>query len=321
MRDMHGLFLCLEVAAMDDGRIQRMTAAAAGKRFGSHDVLYGRYIPQFPVQAEREYLRLAGQYMRILKEELENGLPALKEVYGQEQETDAHVSGSRQDGFAGLLVRAAEIFRGIKERILEKTEGFGLRRRLGNIARMNRKLTVKEWKKTVKSTIGINIMEDYYLGDFYMESMEAWVEENVRLIKTVPEDTLDRMKEIVCDGFMKGKPPGRMAEEIRKAYGMGKRHAELIARDQTGKLNGQIQKAQQTDAGITEYVWYTCMDGRVRRSHKELHGKKFRWDDPPENSDGRKCHPGQDFQCRCIGRPVFNRRTISLPVDYGGGSG
>ena len=36
---------------------------------------------------------------------------------------------------------------------------------------------------------------------------------------------------------------------------------------------------------------------------------------PPTNSDGRSCHPGEDYQCRCIGRPVFNKNTLNLPVD------
>ena len=69
------------------------------------------------------------------------------------------------------------------------------------------------------------------------------------------------------------------------------------------------------DAGIEEYIWSTTGDERVRDSHRELNGKKFRWDTPPENSDGRACHPGEDYQCRCIGRPVFKKSTLNLPIE------
>lgn len=29
---------------------------------------------------------------------------------------------------------------------------------------------------------------------------------------------------------------------------------------------------------------------------------------------GRRCHPGQDYQCRCFARPVFNQTTLNLPI-------
>jgi SPP1 gp7 family putative phage head morphogenesis protein len=95
--------------------------------------------------------------------------------------------------------------------------------------------------------------------------------------------------------------------------------AELIARDQTLKLYGQIQEERQTQAGIEEYVWSTSLDERVRGNpsgiypkshgnHWKLEGKTFRWDDPPvvDPTTGRKEHPGGDFQCRCAAIPVLS---------------
>lgn len=125
------------------------------------------------------------------------------------------------------------------------------------------------------------------------------------------------MRDIVYDGFADGKTTDGITKEILAAYDTGKRHAEFIARDQTAKLNGQIQRAQQTDAGINQYIWSMVKDERTRKSHRELDGKKFSWDDAPVNSDGRKCHPGEDYGCRCIGRPVFNLETLNLPVEEG----
>ena len=250
--------------------------------------------------------------MAILKTELEEQLPKLKEIYKENRDAEVR-ENRRNDSATDLMLAVSQIFTTIKNNVIAKTIGFGLRRKLESLAHLTRKLTVKEWKKAIKATLGIDIREDYYLGDFYVEQLKKWVEENVGLISSIPEDTLEKMKDIVYDGFTNGKTTTRMVKEIQRAYGISRRRAELIARDQTAKLNGQIQKAQQQDAGITEYIWSDCGDERVRRSHRELNGKKFSWDDPPENSDGRKCHPGQDFQCRCIGRPVFNR-NINLPV-------
>lgn len=301
---------------MDERRLQRLTAERSQKRFGSHDVLYSKYTPQIPASAEREYVRLINAYMGILKEELERELPGLKEVYKANR--DADVKERRNDGAIDLLLSVSQLLNTVKNNVIARTNGFGLRRKLELLANMNRKLTVKEWKRAIKATLGIDIREDYYLGDFYAEQLQKWVDENVSLIKTIPEDTLDKMRDIIYDGFTEGKTTTRIVKEIQKAYGVGRRRAELIARDQTAKLNGQIQRHQQKDAGVTEYIWYTVGDSRVRKRHRELNGKKFSWDDPPDVGKGRKCHPGEDYQCRCIGRPVFNKKTLNLPMEDDG---
>ena len=302
---------------MDDRNMNRLLMQQVGRKFGSHEVLYSKYIPKIPASAEREYVRLTDAYMGILKEELEQELPRLKDVYRENREADMR-ENLRADGVIdGFLMAAARIFHIIRNRVTEKAASYQLQRKMERIAQLNLRLTIKEWNRAVKSTLGIDIREDYYMGAFYSAQLEKWIQENVGLIKTIPEETLDRMQKIVYDGFTRGRSTVRMVKEIQQAYGVGRRRAELIARDQTAKLNGQIQQAQQRDAGITEYIWYTCKDGRVRRRHREMDGKRLRWDDPPvvDKKSGRRCHPGQDFQCRCIARPVFNRSTLNLPVN------
>lgn len=299
---------------MDEERIRRMTLRKVGRKFYGHDNLYSKYDPQIPAAAEREYMRLTNDYMKILKKELEETLPELKESYRQNR-NELVAENRRADSATSLMLKVNAIFTEIQSNLIAKTTGFGLRRKLELLANLNRKLTVKEWKKAIKATLGIDIREDYYLGDFYAEQLMKWVEENVNLIKTIPFDSLDKMKEIVYDGYTNGRTTTQMVKDIQRVYGVDKRHANLIARDQTAKLNGQIQRYQQQDAGIEEYIWCTCGDARVRRSHRELNGKKFRWDTPPINSDGRACNPGEDYQCRCIGRPVFKKETLNLPID------
>lgn len=299
---------------MDRQQLNRLTLEKCSKKFYGHDTLKSKYEPQIPASAEREYVRTTNAYMRILKEELEDQLPQLKQAYKENRDAEVREK-RRNDSATDLQLAVSQIFSRIKNQVIARTIGFGLRRKLESLANLNRKLTIKEWKKAIKATLGIDIREDYYQGDFYLEQLKEWISENVDLISTIPEDTLDKMKDIVYEGFSSGKTTTRMLKDIQNAYGVSRRKAEFIARDQTAKLNSQIQKAQQQDAGIEEYVWSTTGDERVRRSHKELNGKKFSWNDPPENSDGRKCHPGQDYGCRCIGRPVFNRNTINLPVD------
>lgn len=294
---------------MNRKQMRRLSAEKAKGRFTDGNTIVGDYIPRHPESAEREYKRVANAYVHILKDEMERSLPELKAAYKPNRDENV-----REDSVTDFFIAINKLFDKIRDRLTDRLSEFGLRHRLETIASMTRKLSIKEWKHAVKSALGIDILDDYYLGATYNEYLRAWVERNVGLVSTIPQDTLGEMRKIVYDGFMKGKTTTDMVKELQKAYRITRRHAELIARDQTAKLNGQIQRAQQTDAGITEYVWCTVGDERVRRSHRELHGRRCKWDEPPENSDGRACHPGEDFQCRCIARPVFDSRTLALPV-------
>lgn len=303
----------MAVSDIDNQNLHNLTLEKTKKKFYGHEVLFSKYEPQIPTSAEREYVRITNQYMKLLKDELETQLPRIKTVYKTERDLDVK-ENRRNDSATDLMLMATEVFVMIQNAITVSTIGFGLRRKLEAMANMNRKLTIKEWKKAVSATLGVDILDDYYLGDFYAEQMKIWVDNNVELITSIPNDTLSKMKDIVYDGYKNGKTTTRMTKEIQAAYGVGKRKAEFIARDQTAKLNGQIQRAQQQDAGITQYIWSTSGDARVRESHKQLNGKKCDWDNAPLNSDGRRCHPGEDYGCRCIGRPVFAQSTITLPL-------
>lgn len=298
---------------MNNQYMRQVVKERTEKKFYGHDKLKSKYIPKIPEAAEREYSRLAAEYMQIVKEVLEQELPNIKKVYKQERDL-AVAENRRSDSATDLLAAINTVFERMSATVAKRCEAFGIRRKLENLSQLTRKLTVKEWKKAIKATLGIDIMEDYYLGDFYREALEAWVEENVNLIKTIPADTLDKMKEIVRDGYEKGSTTTKMVKQIQKQYGISKRHATLIATDQIAKLNSDIQQAQQQDAGIDEYIWYTVGDSRVRDSHRALNGKKFKWSDPPVTEKGRRCNPGKDYRCRCIGRPVFNRNTLNLPI-------
>ena len=83
------------------------------------------------------------------------------------------------------------------------------------------------------------------------------------------------------------------------------KHANLIARDQISKLNGQLNKVRQTSAGITKFVWRTQKDDRVRPRHRQLHGKEFGWE---EGADGTI--PGEPINCRCWGQAVIDRDQV-----------
>lgn len=298
---------------MNDIVMKQAAQAAVKPKFRGNQKLKSKVHTYYPESIEREYQRVTDAYMKLVKDVLKEYLPMIKDALMQEK------GNVRKDDIRDLGLVVKDAFDAMHKQLEQKTESFGLRRKLEALAHLTRKLTIKEWKKVVKQTLGIDIMDDYYMGEFYREALNVWVEDNVNLIKTIPKDSLGRMKEIVQEGFKAGKTTASIIKEIQRTYGIEKRHARLIARDQTAKLHGQLAKAQQTDAGVNEYTWSTSGDSRVRERHRELNGKRFRWDDPPvvDTKTGRRAHPGEDYQCRCVALPVFDIDTINVPIAKG----
>lgn len=278
-------------------------------RFGSHDRLYGKAKHRFPESAEREYIRMVNSYMRQVKKILEEELPRLSEEYSKEYEKAVHM-----DGLFDFQAFISNFFNNIGSR-LDKMGAFAkLIKRLRKIGVITKKTEISEWQRMVHKTLGVDLSEDYYSGEFFDQLLERWVSDNVDLITTVPKNMLGEMRQIMIDGYKNGALPKDLAEKIQDAYGMSKAHAQFIARDQMAKLSAQITEKEHRDAGVTRYKWSDSGDERVRESHRRLNGHVFSYDNPPETDGGRHCNPGQDFNCRCVAIPVFEEDTLSLAI-------
>jgi SPP1 gp7 family putative phage head morphogenesis protein len=135
--------------------------------------------------------------------------------------------------------------------------------------------------------------------------VNAWRRENVRLITRLTTEKLDEIQKLL-DAY-----DGVRVEELTQALtGLldgNESRAELIARDQTLKLNADLAQTAQTSAGVTHYRWSTSGDGTVRDMHDELEGTEHSWDDPPVTDKyGNRNHPGEDYQCRCVAVPILD---------------
>lgn len=130
--------------------------------------------------------------------------------------------------------------------------------------------------------------------------LDTFAEENVALIRSLGEDVLGEVK----DAILQANATGMRKEELRaflmERFEVSKSRADLIATDQTLKLNGAITKARQEGAGIERYEWSTSRDSRVRPAHAALDGQIFSWSEPPAEG-----HPGSAVRCRCVAVPVL----------------
>lgn len=137
------------------------------------------------------------------------------------------------------------------------------------------------------------------------ETIAAFRKRNLSLIKRLERQQVEELRGVLEEATEKGWPVKTLRARVMERFSVTKSHADLIARDQILKLNGELQQMRQTKAGITEYIWSTSNDERVRPEHAELDGERFSWDDPPESgANGEREHPGQGISCRCVAIPV-----------------
>ncbi len=75
-----------------------------------------------------------------------------------------------------------------------------------------------------------------------------------------------------------------------------------------GNAWADMNEEGQTSAGVESYVWVAQRDKFTRPAHAALDDTVAQWDKPPltadRSSNGQPCHPGQDWNCRCIAAPI-----------------
>jgi len=158
----------------------------------------------------------------------------------------------------------------------------------------------RKFYKSLEDSIGINL-SSIARNENLTDLLVAKTQENVALIRSIPEEYFKKIETIVYEGTTQGSKAGSMISQIRKAGKVSENKARLIARDQTSKLNSALNQQRQQNIGVEEYIWVTADDGRVRESHADKDGKTFRWDKPPADTG----HPGQDVNCRCVAQPII----------------
>lgn len=161
----------------------------------------------------------------------------------------------------------------------------------------------------IRRVVGISI---YDAAPEIASQINNWRALNVSRIKSLAGTELVEITKILEASGAAGLRVEVLEKEIRKRFGVTKSKANLLARDQTLTLNAQIAKTRQQAAGVSEYIWTTSGDERVRGNdpndttdHVALEGTRHRWDTPPDVGDGRRLHPGEDYQCRCTAFPVL----------------
>lgn len=151
--------------------------------------------------------------------------------------------------------------------------------------------------------------------------VQEQIDENARLIRTLPTDVAYKVAQDVTDYALTGMRSSEIAKIIRESTDRHSRaSARLIARTETSKTQSAITQARAVQMGVNWYVWQTQRDGRrVRAQHRIMQGVLVNYADPPspEQLDGLPSvgnyHAGQIWNCRCYAEPLLDISFVNWP--------
>jgi SPP1 gp7 family putative phage head morphogenesis protein len=146
---------------------------------------------------------------------------------------------------------------------------------------------------------------DFKMTPAVRDAFNASLEENVGLIRSIPEKYLQQVEGVVMRSYSAGRDLETMTKDLRKLYPITQRRAELIARDQSNKANAVVNRARQMELGITEAIWMHSHAGKnPRPDHVKANGTVYKIAEGCRIS-GEYIQPGEEINCRCTSRPVL----------------
>ena len=248
----------------------------------------------YPRSLEREYCRSLLSLLKAAHGLVEARL--LPELPRLQAEAAAVFDSSavRLDDYASTTARLFDDIRVEYEQTITETHFEDVAAKAaGQVSTFNRVQVTRQFQ----SLLSVDVLA----YEPWLEPLaKGFVRENVALIKSLETKHFDDIERRVLQTFRSGKRAESLSRQLKEQYGATQKRAMLIARDQIGKLNGNLTRQRQKALGVERYIWRTSKDERVRSLHLKRENTEFSWDDPPE--DG---HPGEAIQCRCTADPVI----------------
>lgn len=258
--------------------------------------------PRWPLAIELAYRRTLNQLVAALGEAARAALAR----HGQAMLDAASIRGDaeeRQDAFADLLAQILlEIAMAVAGNLLEAE------RLVREHATAVSEFSKRDFRAIVRRAYGVDVVRgnESWLPD----RMRAWEAENLELIRSIPQQTVNRLRSEFTNAVLEGRGLRDMTRAVQDSTGANRKRAELVARDQIGKLTSQLNERRQRDIGVRSFLWRTVRDERVRPAHRARDGKEFSYEEPGPR-------PGVEIRCRCSAAPVLPGLTAEQARGFG----
>ncbi len=139
--------------------------------------------------------------------------------------------------------------------------------------------------------------------------LKSAINENVNLIKSIPSQHFTQINTLVMQSVSRGGDLQYLTNQLQERYGVTRRRAAFIARDQNRKAMSFISKERSVSLGLNRATWQHSGAGREpRSSHVAASGKEF---DLRKGMkiDGKYILPGEEINCRCTYSVIIDGLT------------
>lgn len=139
------------------------------------------------------------------------------------------------------------------------------------------------------------------------------VEENVSLIRSIPEHYHTQVRTLVTQSVMNGGDVGALKTQLQERFGVTERRAAMIARDQNHKVAVGIERQRCASLGMNKARWKHTGGGRHPRPDHVKAGRDRLIFDIREGAEigGKRIWPGSEPNCHCWAEyiiPGYNDR-------------
>lgn len=261
----------------------RLSELAANRRKGTVQTLppiHGS------LGAERAYLKALRAILRELARETRESIVPL--AVAEIQANRAMTKDADRSWFRRLLELSIDL--------AISAEGM-----VGRILGLEAERHTKRFMETAKQALGVDlgaVVRQEDLGDLLRNAALK----NAQLIKGLADDTAKRVSLTVMNAVTNGKSAKDLRAELTRQFGISDRRAQLIARNEISSFNSDMNRLRHVQAGITEYIWRSSADERVRPLHRSLEGRTYEYGKPTDAEEGLP--PGKPIACRCIAQAV-----------------
>lgn len=145
-------------------------------------------------------------------------------------------------------------------------------------------------------------------------------------IRDFADEQIPILRQIVRKSAEQGYRFDRLIPQIEQRFDVSKSKAEFLARQETSLLVSKFREERFRENIGDDYIWMTSHDARVRPAanltpaerkhagnHRKLDGERFNFRDKAPAwamSCRQPCNPGEDFNCRCVARPILKPQAV-----------
>ena len=269
----------------------------------------GLYSPtNLPLTVERDYQTKIRKIVTRVKDIIDkNVIVALPTIMNSVEALRPKSDSERLDETISEQVNS--LFKSTRIQIGEQITDFEISQMVQGTASEINGWNKFQTARVFKQALGIDIFSS---EPYLQEELTIFTINNVNLITNVNQSFVDQAESTVFEGMRRGLRHEEISKQIVgfgkdelgkvSRFRTAKNRANLIGRDQTNKLNGNLTRLRQTNVGVKKYFWRTVGDTRVRERHKHWDGDVVLWS---KGKDGG-IHPGDEIQCRCYPEPDFS---------------